>query len=238
MMAHELKCLVCGKRFTSRWRSRQVTCGSDKCQRVRENQMSQQLREKRKPEIVAQKCANPACGKEFMPHVRGSQKYCSRRCFEAYRRKKRTANVQDRLCALSGCNIKFKPKGSHGRWKYCCNEHMRLGVREQSSNLRHATARHKWMPRTCAYFRCGKLFTPEGQPWNKYCSPLCRTRAAHKRAELPTAIRLAKKFGLGPDLPPDWRERPLDWVIIGKVLMSVQEMSNAGLAGRLESLEC
>ena len=72
---------------------------------------------------------------------------------------------------------------------------MRKGVKDESARKRYDVAAFKWVERGCAYAKCGKIFKPTGQAWNKYCSPICRTRAAHERAELPTAKRLARKLG-------------------------------------------
>jgi hypothetical protein len=185
----KLRCIVCNKEFESRWKSRQLTCGSEECQRRRENQTDRVRRDSLKPPIVTKECAH--CGKEFIPLVRNRRtKHCSRKCAYTYwRLRKRPA----RRCAL--CNALFVPVGHPIRRKYCCEEHMRIGVKQEQAEKRRLASAPKWAPRACAYSPCGKLFKPHGQPWNKYCSALCRQRAGHQRAELPTAKRLAHKFG-------------------------------------------
>jgi len=98
-------------------------------------------------------------------------------------------------CALAECNEQFIPI-SRQRLKYCCKDHQRIGTKREMAANRHAAAAHKWKPKKCKWAPCGKVFDPKGTPWNDYCCREHRLKAAHERAEIPTARRLAKKHGL------------------------------------------
>jgi len=189
------KCIICGELFEPRWRDRQVTCGKPDCQRKRENQTTREHQEASKPPIKPQRCAREGCSVTFTPKVRNSRKYCSLKCAYTARRLAEKLARPKVTCALPGCDVQFI-RAARENLKYCSREHMRIGVKREQAEKRHKAAAHKWAPRRCEYSKCGKVFVPKGEPWNTYCSPICRTRAAHERAEIPTALRLAKKHGL------------------------------------------
>jgi len=185
-------CPHCGDPIISRWRTRQVTCGKPACQRERERQVERERRNALKAPVELKKCARVECGTQFVPSNRNSRiNYCSPKCrYTDWRRKQR----KELTCA--NCGKSFMPEGFRVRRKYCSEKCMRTAVRQDQSDKRHKASAAKWVPRKCAYSRCRKLFNPKGTPWNNYCSSICRRRAAHQRAEIPTARRLAAKYGL------------------------------------------
>jgi hypothetical protein len=191
---HRKNCIVCGDPFESRWRDRQLTCGKPECQHAREVQVERERRNSLKPPIKPQRCEREGCPVTFTRKVRNSRKYCSLKCAYTARRLAQKLARAKVTCALSECDVQFIP--TRENLKYCSREHMRIGVKREQAETRHKAAAHKWAPRRCEYSKCGKLFVPKGEPWNTYCSPICRSRAAHERAEIPTALRLAKKHGL------------------------------------------
>lgn len=123
-------------------------------------------RSKEEHQPVEKSCPN--CGKKFVPNV-GKQECCSGKCSEEYGRLKRFGK---RKCEF--CGVEFVPHHADG--KYC-------------SYKCSAAAKRVNHEKICPI--CGKTFTPNKRPGQKYCSLRCASKS--RRFEK-TCAQCGKKY--------------------------------------------
>jgi hypothetical protein len=201
-----LLCIICGEPFVSRWRSRQITCGSKDCQRARETQQTRNYKNSLKTPIEKKRCSYAACGREFTPRSRLARiKYCSRACAKeanaTVRHSRAQSLVRPKRCALPECGLEFTPAKASRRLIYCCRAHCVRAIRRRYKELR--LSQRKW-PETCA--QCGNKLTPK-TPWQNFCSAHCRYIHNRSKLELQRAMRTLKKYGEQLGLRPA-RKKP------------------------------
>lgn len=97
-------CAVCGNIYL-----KSAKAISRLCPKCRENV----------PNPESKKCANPECGKDFVP-IRTNQTFCSTLCRLARHNKRRKDAKYEKVCALLSCQKTFF---GDKRARYCCHEH-------------------------------------------------------------------------------------------------------------------